>query len=245
MPRPPRFFISPDQVSGASIALDGEDVRHIVTVLRMKAGEQLLLCDGQGNDYSVRIVGVDRSRVDTEILNRTRHEAGPVHITLAQGLPRPDRMDFIVQKATELGAASIVPVITERTIVKVKDGEKRVTRWRKIAREAAMQSNRPDIPVVGDIIRFSEFLRTMNPQPGSLLLLPWEEGTDPVRNVLRRNPEAKNIVVCIGPEGGFSRKEADMASEKSFHHVSLGPNILRTETAALAVLAMIGYEFHP
>ena len=191
----------------------------------------------------VKIVSVDRSQVVTEILNQTHRELRYPRITLAQGLPKSDKMDFIVQKATELGVASIVPVITERTIVKVKDEEKRVSRWQKIAREAAMQSNRPDIPAIDDIISFKDFLRTLNSEPGTLLLLPWEEGTEPIKNVLRNNSGVKNLLVLIGPEGGFSTKEAEAAKEIGFHLVSLGPNILRTETAALAVLAMIGYEF--
>lgn len=243
MPRAPRFFISPDQINGTSITVTGEDVRHIATVLRMKAGEELLLCDGRGNEYSVKIISVDRSQVVTEILNQTHRELTDPRITLAQGLPKSDKMDFIVQKATELGVSSVVPVITERTIVKVKDEEKRVSRWQKIAREAAMQSSRPDIPAISNIISFKDFLRTINSEPGTLLLLPWEEGTEPISNVLRSNSGLRNIIVLIGPEGGFSAKEAETAKEIGFHLVSLGPNILRTETAALAVLAIMAYEF--
>jgi 16S rRNA (uracil1498-N3)-methyltransferase len=133
--------------------------------------------------------------------------------------------------------------VTERTIVKVKDGEKRILRWRKIAREAAMQSNRPDVPKVESIRRFDDFLRTLDPGPGPLLLLPWEEGTEPIRNVLRKTSGVMNITVLIGPEGGFSAAEAELAKGRGFHLVSLGPNILRTETAAIAVLGMIGYEY--
>jgi 16S rRNA (uracil1498-N3)-methyltransferase len=106
-----------------------------------------------------------------------------------------------------------------------------------------MQSNRPDIPRVEGIRGFSDFLRTLAPDPFTLLLLPWEEGTVPVKDVLRRNSKVRNIIVLIGPEGGFSQAEAAEARSRGFHAVSLGPNILRTETAAIAVLGMIGYEF--
>jgi 16S rRNA (uracil1498-N3)-methyltransferase len=243
MPRPPRFFISPDQVSGSRITIIGEDVRHIATVLRMKTGDELLLCDGEGAEYAAKIARVGRSEITTEIIGQRNREVSFPRITLGQGLPKSDKMDLIVQKASELGAASIVPLVTERTIVKVKDGEKRILRWRKIAREAAMQSNRPDVPKVESIRRFDDFLRTLDPGPGPLLLLPWEEGTEPIRNVLRKTSGVMNITVLIGPEGGFSAAEAELAKGRGFHLVSLGPNILRTETAAIAVLGMIGYEY--
>lgn len=243
MPRPPRFFISPEQVSGQQISLSGEDVRHIATVLRMKSGDELLLCDGQGNEYAARITQVTKSEIAAEIASQSKREPQLPSILLGQGLPKSDKMDWIAQKATELGVAAIVPIVTERTIVKVRDEEKRVSRWQKIAREAAMQSNRPDIPQVHAIVPFTEFLRTLNSEPGTLLLFPWEEGTQPLKDVLRERRDIRKIVVLIGPEGGFSAKEAGLAREKGFHLVSLGRNILRTETAALAALSMVAYEY--
>src|SRR3990172_8729380 len=143
MSRPPRFFISPEQVSGPHITVSGEDVRHIAAGLPTKG----------------------------------------------QGLQKSDKMDWIVQKATELGVSSIVPLITERTIVKIRDEEKRVSRWQKIAREAAMQSNRVDIPEVDHIRTFHDFIMTLDPGPMTLLLFPWEEGTEPIKNVLRQKPD--------------------------------------------------------
>jgi 16S rRNA (uracil1498-N3)-methyltransferase len=269
MPRPPRFFISPEQVSGQSITISGEDVHHIVTVLRMKTGDELLLCDGKGAEYSVKIAQINKSDITTEVKARSKRVIRYPLITLGQGLPKSDKMDWIVQKATELGVANIVPLLTERTIMKVRDEGKRVTRWQRIAREAAMQSNRPDIPQVQQICSYADFLKSIanppsppfvkggsskNPplekgeeggfaSPDTLLLLPWEEGTVPIKGILRANPGMKHIIVLIGPEGGFSAHEAEAAQGKGFHLVSLGPNILRTETAAIAVLSMIGYEF--
>ena len=243
MPRPPRFFISPDQVAEPQITISGEDVRHIRAVLRMKTGDELLLCDGRGTEYTARITGLDRSAINAEITSRSKKDIQYPRVTLGQGLPKSDKMDWIVQKATELGVADIVPIMTERTIVKVKDGEKRTARWQKICREAAMQSGRADIPQVGSIIAFKDFLQTLDPESRTLLLLPWEEAVEPIKGVLKLNPGAKNIIVLIGPEGGFSKDEAALAKDKGFAPVSIGPNILRTETAALAVLSMIGYEY--
>jgi 16S rRNA (uracil1498-N3)-methyltransferase len=243
MSKPPRFFISPEQVSGPYIIVTDEDVRHIATVLRMKTGDHLVLCDGRGTEYIVKISDINKSAIKTNILGQTTREIRYPLITLGQGLPKSDKMDLIVQKATELGAASIVALITERTIVKVKDEDKRSVRWRRICREAAMQSNRADIPRVEGIQTFGDYVRTLNPGTRTLLLLPWEEGTEPIKSVLRGRPGVKNIVVLIGPEGGFSAAEAALAQERGFHAVSLGSNILRAETAAVAVLAMIGYEY--
>jgi 16S rRNA (uracil1498-N3)-methyltransferase len=261
MSKPPRFFITPEQVRDPYITVTGDDLRHIRTVLRKQPGDLLTLLDGQGREYTVRITAIEKAEIDTEIVEQRTRDLPAVRVTLGQGLPKSDKMDFIVQKATELGVSSLVPLITERTIVKVKDEEKRIIRWQKIAREAAMQSGRPDIPTVGEIMNYRDFLeRTPHHPPlargehkgggsdaaavggHSLLLFPWEEGTVPVKKVLRRHLDAKHVVVLIGPEGGFSQAEADAAKEKGFHLVSLGPNILRTETAAVAVLSMIGYE---
>src|SRR3990172_20452 len=239
MSRAPRFFISPEQVSGPHITVSGEDVRHIAAVLRMKAGDSLLLSDGEETEYTVRIAQVGKTEIRTEIVNRVKQEIIYPRVTLGQGLPKSDKIDWIVQKATELGVSSIVPLITERTIVKIRDEEKRVSRWQKIAREAAMQSNRIDIPEVDHIRTFHDFIMTLDPGPMTLLLFPWEEGTEPIKNVLRQKPDVKNIIVLIGPEGGFSSVEAELAKENGFHLVSLGAGILRTETAAVAALTMI------
>jgi 16S rRNA (uracil1498-N3)-methyltransferase len=271
MSRLPRFFISPEQVSGPLVTISGEDVRHIATVLRMKAGDSLLLCDGKGAEYTARISRLDRTEIKAEIVTTKQRGLRLPRITLGQGLPKSDKMDLIVQKATELDVSAIVPLVTERTIVKVRDEEKRISRWQKICREAAMQSSRVDIPSVEPIRKFSDFLRTLpapsvcepaasdyecvariqavrqrerrvDPSPRTLLLLPWEEGTTSIKNVLKQNSDVRNIIVLIGPEGGFSLSEAELARDKGFHLVSLGQNILRTETAAIAVLSMIGYE---
>lgn len=242
MSKPPRFFITPEQVRGPSITVTGDDLRHIRTVLRKQPGDLLTLLDGKGGEYTVRITAIGKTEVVTEIVDRKARPAPCPRIVLGQGIAKADKMDWIVQKATELGVWSIVPLVTERTIVKVKDEEKRVARWQKIAREAAMQSGRAEIPQVERISSFKDFLMTPDRDPMTILLMPWEEGTRPIKEVLRSRPDARNVVVLIGPEGGFSQAEADSAHSKGFELVSLGPNILRTETASLAVLSMIDYE---
>jgi len=225
------------------VGLDVDDVHHIAIVLRMKAGEELLLCDGQGTEYSATITAISRTELKAEIISIAQREIIGPRITLGQGLPKSDKMDLIVQKATELGAANIIPLVTERTIVKIRDEEKKIARWQKIAREAAMQSNRPDIPQVNPIQPFPDFLMTRAPGPLTLLLFPWEESAEPIKNVFKQSPNPSNIIVLIGPEGGFSLAEAEQAKSRGFHPVSLGRNILRTETASLAVLSIITYAY--
>jgi 16S rRNA (uracil1498-N3)-methyltransferase len=242
MSKPPRFFIPPEQVREPYVTIKGDDLRHIRTVLRKQPGDLLALLDGRGTEYIVRIATMERTEIDTEIVEQRKRELPTVRVTLGQGLPKFDKMDFIVQKATELGVSTLVPLITERTIVKIKDEEKRIARWQKIAHEAAMQSDRPVLPLIQSVTSFRDLMMTLEPGPLPLLLFPWEEGTIPIKHVLRQTPNAQNIVVLIGPEGGFSPAEADLAKQKGFQHVSLGPNILRTETAAVAVLSMILYE---
>ncbi|MHB8846411.1 MAG: 16S rRNA (uracil(1498)-N(3))-methyltransferase [Nitrospirota bacterium] len=243
MSKPPRFFIAPEQVRDPYIAVIDDDVRHIRTVLRKGPGDLLTLLDGQGKEYTVRITTIEKAEITTEIVDRKERRPSSPAMVLGQGIAKADKMDWIVQKATELGVSSIVPLVTERTIVKVKDEEKRVARWQKICREAAMQSDRPDIPPVGHIRTFDEFVAHRASGPQTLLLMPWEEGTEPIKAILRQHADVKHIVVLIGPEGGFSKAEAEAARGRGFLLVSLGRNILRTETAALAALSMIGYEF--
>lgn len=269
MSKPPRFFITTDQVHGPQIVVSGDDLRHIRTVLRKRPGDTLLLLDGEGTEYTATIVRMEKSEIYAEIVSAVKKVIRQPLITLGQGLPKSDKMDWIVQKATELGVSAIVPLITERTIMKAKDEGKRRSRWQKIAREAAMQSARQDIPRMQKIQKYSDFLQSLSNPPvppfakgrdnatsppwgkadrggflssDTLLLLPWEEGTVPIKDVLQEGKEANRIIVLIGPEGGFSSVEAGMAKEKGFHLVSLGPNILRTETAAVAVLSIILYE---
>jgi len=244
MSKPPRFFILSEQISGTQIFIAGEDVHHITTVLRMVPGRLLILCDGKGMEYTVRIAKVGRTEVITEIESETKRGPFYPRIVLGQALPKAEKMDFIVQKATELGVESIVPLVTERTIIKIKDGQKRVTRWQKICREAAMQSNRIDIPNVTSITPFRNFIMTLEPEPFTLNLLPWEEESRRIKGVLQNHQGINKVNVLIGPEGGFSIAEVKIAMAREFNLVSLGPNILRTETAAVSVLSIIGYEYH-
>lgn len=279
-----RFFINPDSVdlNNGSIIITGEDVRHIGNVLRAVPGDVLELSNGSGTDYEVVVEQIAKDSILTKITttkpNRTEP---PIGITLFQGIPKADKMDYIIQKCIELGVTRIVPVITARTIVKfsnAKDSSSKTVRWKRIALEAAKQCDRGFIPLVEEPVRLEKALEMA--EDCGLKLIPYEEENDgSLKKLLRQygetvgsgnsggdssNPGAgsaspgadssnpgggsarpdayRRIGILIGPEGGFEATEVEKAVKSGFYSVTLGPRILRTETAGMAVAAIIMYE---
>lgn len=247
-----RFFVEEKNIKENRVAIKGDEARHIAQVLRLKEGDRIKVFTGKGREYLIEIREARKKEVIGNILLETELKTEPkVSITLVQGIPKSNKMDFIVQKTTELGVKRIVPVITQRTIVKL-DKEKaraRRSRWQRIVKEAAKQSGRAIIPKVDEITTFIQSLGIINKE--GLNLIPWEEEeSTSLKEVLRPitagTPTAVGvgspITVFIGPEGGFTPEEAGAAKERGAIPVSLGPRLLRTETAGLATLAMILYE---
>ena len=237
-----RFFVKKDDIAGGSAVITGEDVKHISKVLRMAPGDKVMLCDGEGCQYLAEIEDISREQVNLSILSEERCAAEPVQrITLYQGLPKGDKMELIVQKCVELGVTEIVPVAAERSIVKIKPGEfggKR-TRYQRVAYEAAKQCGRGIIPEVTELVTF----KSADMSRHDLIIIAYEdERGNPLKSLLKANPKAKDIAIIIGPEGGLERSEVDMLTQKGGAAVTLGPRILRTETAGMAALAMILYE---
>jgi 16S rRNA (uracil1498-N3)-methyltransferase len=245
-----RFFVEKSAVDKKSgtIAITGEDVKHIRSVLRSMPGDSLELSDGAGTDFEVTIESIEKESILARITGERPNRTEPsVDITLFQGVPKADKMDFIIQKCVELGVNRIVPVMTARTVVKfdsAKDSAAKAARWQRIALEAAKQCDRGIVPQVDEPVRFAEALK----RAGScrLRLLPYEEETEGgLRGQLEKfkagNPALK-IAVFIGPEGGFTAEEVAKAVKDGFVSVTLGPRILRTETAGIAVVSIIGYE---
>ena len=235
----PRFYIDPP--AGDFITLTGEDARHICRSLRMSAGETLVLCDGAGNDYNGVLRQADGQTATVEILSRHPSQTEPsVFIRLFQALPKGDKMEWILQKAVELGASEIVPVLTERCISRPdeKSMDKKLARWQKIAVEASKQCGRGRIPAVCPLMRFSEAARALGEMEKGLFF--YEKGGLPLKESLRA--PAKQIGIFVGAEGGFSPEEARLAQESGAVCVSLGNRILRCETAPLAALSAILYE---
>jgi 16S rRNA (uracil1498-N3)-methyltransferase len=197
--------------------------------------------DGHGGEYAARIESFRKSAVIIEVQERspTSRESS-LSLTLAQGVSRGERMDWVVQKATELGVSAIVPVLTERTVVKLdaKQSERKLAHWRGIAVAACEQSGRDRIPQVVAPLSLPDFLRGIDPQTTRLLLSP--TGTQRVNDL--KAPERK-IVVLIGPEGGLADTEQRAAIGAGFLAVRMGPRILRTETAAVAALTLLQHQF--
>ena len=239
-----RFFVEPSQIGEKEIVITGSDVNHIRNVLRMRAGEELLAADGQGSEYRCILRELQDSEIRAEICRKFSGSAElPSRITLFQGLPKSDKMDLIIQKCVELGVFRIVPVTTKRTVVKLdaKKEESRRKRWTAVSESAAKQSGRGIIPEISGVQSFREAVE----EAGELdvCLIPYEkaENMARTREILSGIPAGASIGVFIGPEGGFEEEEVREAMEAGARPITLGRRILRTETAGMAVLAMLGY----
>lgn len=243
-----RFFVEPGQIIGDSITILGTDAHHITDVLRLSSGQRVIVCDGEGYEYEGKILFSSKDKVTVQVLNvRKSASESPVRIILAQGMPKKaESFEFVIQKATELGVTSLVPLTSERTVVRPKQDklENRLSRWSRIALEAAKQSQRAKVPEVSTPLTLTQFLDTI--PRDALCLIPWEmEKATGIKEVLQwelNNRFARTVVVLIGPEGGFSPREIDEASRAGVIPVSLGPRILRTETAGIIALGIIQYE---
>ena len=240
----PRFFVNRDDIFPGHIIIGGDDVKHIKNVLRLKPGDEITLCDGRGTDYRAVIQEFGSSVISAGI-----KEAGPspsepaVEATLFQGIPKSDKMDFIIQKSVELGISRIVPVMNARTVVRFRDGkdmDKKTARWQRISLEAAKQCGRGIIPRVSVPLEFCEALELAADMDYSII--PYENCSGPgIRECLAKS-EGSRVAYFVGPEGGFEEDEIDKACQKGVIPVTLGPRILRTETAAVTVLTILMYE---
>ncbi len=237
------FYTEKGRVGEKEITLTGSDVNHIKNVLRMKEGEKLIICDGEGTDYHCAIKSLSDEEIVADILSSADTESElKTKIILFQGLPKKDKMEFIIQKAVELGASEIVPVLTKRVIVKPGDEKKesaRISRYNAIAESAAKQSGRGFIPEVVKLMGFKEALEAAS--DCDLKLIPYEnaQGMEHSRQIVESARGKERIAVFIGPEGGFEPEEIELAKSFGFEPMTLGKRILRTETAGLAFLSVL------
>ena len=241
----PRFFTDPSNIDGSEIKITGSDVNHIKNVLRMRAGEEISVSDGAGKDYFGKIRSIDRDCVLIDIENSwDSYVELPAEITLFQGLPKADKMELIIQKAVELGACAIVPVITKRTIVRwdEKKQDKKLARWQGIAESAAKQSGRGIIPKVTAPVSFSAALAQAGFMEAAVIPYEKAEGMEAAREKVRPMRGKKSIGVFIGPEGGFDTDEIEAAIKAGVCPITLGRRILRTETAGLTALSILMFE---
>lgn len=239
-----RFFVPKEAVRGNNIFISGKEAHHILDVMRLKPLDKIVAFDGTGKEYVGFIKDAKRGALTVEIVE-TKAPLGveTSRITLIQALPKKEKIDYIVEKATELGVAEIIPVITDRTIPRWDASKKsaQAERWRKIAREAAKQCGRADIPHIDRIMPFSESVKGATDYDLALIAALTEE-TVKLKEALS-GFRGGRISIAIGPEGDFTSNEVRLARQSGFKPVNLGPRVMKSDTAGLASLAILSYEF--
>lgn len=242
-----KFFVKNNQINNNSINIIGEDINHISNVLRMKKEDELQVCNQEtGENYITKITSFTKEKIECEIVKKIdRTIESNVDITLFQGIPKFDKMELIIQKNTEVGVRKIVPVLMERTVVKLdeKTINKKIERWQKISEVAAKQSMRDIIPEIENVIK----LKDIEKQNYDIILVAYEnEDKNMLKSELIKLKNEKdsqyNIAIVIGPEGGISSKELEILKNMGAVFVSLGKRILRTETAGIVMSGNIIYE---
>lgn len=234
--RYPRFFT--ENISEELAVISGEDVRHISSVLRMRAGDIAVLCDGHGTDFLAELLTVNGTCCEFKILERSKNLAEPnIRVRLFQAMPKSDKMDFIVQKAVECGACEIVPIITKRCVSRPdeKSIAKKLPRWQKIAYEAAKQCGRGVVPTVGETVDFSKLKTLISSENTGIMF--YECSQTPLCEAV--SEFKSNVDIVIGSEGGFEPSEAEELQGLGFACASLGKRILRCETAPIAALSIL------
>lgn len=234
-----KFHVRPEAVNESRVVFDQEETRHLVRVLRLGPGDLIQAMDGKGTEYTIRLESVEgRSAAGTILTRSSLRIESPLAITLAQGVPKGEKMEWIVKAATELGVARIVPLLTRRCVVRLQTGRERARRWQRVAKEAAKQSGRSAIPVVEAPRVFDEFLAEC--PPADLAVCLWERERRGLREILGAigRPVVSALLV-VGPEGGLAPEEVEKLKGKGLETAGLGPRILRTETAAPIGIALL------
>ena len=236
-----RFYVDNAAIEEDVIHVTGGDVNHIKNVLRMKLGEKLIICNGQGQEFYCIIAKVCDSKITVEIQEKKASETElKAKIYLFQGLPKKDKMELIIQKAVELGAYQVIPVMMKRTIVKLEDKKKelkKLERWQSIAEGAAKQSMRGIIPQVCEVMTYQQAIAKAKEL--DIALLPYEcaTGIAHTKELIEVCKGKGSIGIFIGPEGGFEPEEVETAKAAGIEPITLGKRILRTETAGLTILS--------
>ena len=240
-----RFFVLADQIRAGLITLMGRDVRHIQRVLRLGVGDHIECLDGQGYVYKVKLTHVEAEHVVGEIVDSYKADSEPdLQVTIAQGIPKGERWDFVLQKCSEVGATVFQPLFTERTIVNIASEQlpHKMERWQKIVQEAAEQSQRSVAPRVLAPMTLKDWLQNLS--EFELVIVAWEnEEEESLRQILDEAPDLKRLAIIVGPEGGFSSAEIDLIKQVGGRTVSIGPRILRSETASVVLLSLALYHY--
>jgi len=236
----PRFFVEGIYGPGQTVTLAGDDAHKIAHVLRKRSGDAIQIIDSTANRFDA-VLQVENGSVRAQLGQPSAREALPrLQITVAQGVPKGQKMDFVVEKLTELGTAAIVPFYSEHSVA-LESGQGKLDRWRRLAKTAAAQCGRCQVPEVREPLAFAAMVETFSKY--DCVLFPWElAGDAPLRDVLAPMiAGAKSVLVVVGPEGGFTHSEVEAAERSGARVIGLGRHILRTETAALVVVALLNY----
>lgn len=235
-----RFFVPPSDLAEDTVPLAAEVLRHLA-VLRLTAGENIVLLDGLGTLCRCRIDALEKKSGHATVVERWQEEETALPIHLLQALPKSDKMDLVLQKGTELGIGRFSPLHSRRSVPKLAAGraEQRHQRWQRIVREAARQCRRPVLPGLNAPQPLADALAGCREE---LKLMLWEEGSRPLAEILPAEPPAA-VALLVGPEGGFTAEEAERAAEAGFVAVHIGPRIMRSETAGFAVSAILQYRY--
>jgi len=242
------FYVPKEQISDNQVKILGSELHHLIDVLRLRKGDEITVLDGEGGIYDVQLTSISTNPPVAigEIRSLKQVEPSPIEVTLIQGISKSDSMDMIIQKTTELGVYEIIPVLCQHTVPNFsKDkAQKRVTRWRQIAIEASKQSRRPFFPKIHDITKFNDSLNVSQADLKLIFTVPSIDSfcSQKLKDILRQRTDAKKVQIIVGPEGDFTDDEINDALSADAIPVSLGSNTLRTETAAIAGLAIVLYE---
>lgn len=236
-----RFYLAQKITDKTTSITDSEQVHHLKDVLRLKAGDKVTLFDSEGAEFGCQILSLEKKQVNLEVNSRTEPQTGKVIIAIGCAIPKGPKMDDIVDKLTQLGVDIIIPLLTERVIVKLEENkENRLERWRKISLSAAEQSQRNRLPSIFPVTTFKDIIKEA--VKFELRLIPNLEGERKNIRAVIPSPLPSSILVLIGPEGDFSPQEVLEAQQASFIPVSFGNNILRVDTAAIAIAAYLRFS---
>lgn len=237
-----RFYIDKKNIDGDKINITGSDVNHIKNVLRLEKGSWIIACDGDGTDYVSRIIDIDGHcvKLGVEKVQETDTEL-KTRLVLFQGLPKGDKMDFVIQKTVELGVAEIVPVMTKRCVVKLSESKavKKQERWQLIAEAAAKQSGRGIIPKIHFPVTLEKAFDIATNLEYNMIPYELQDGMAKSKKIVASASSKKSVGIFIGPEGGFEKDEVAQAVNMGIYPVTLGKRILRTETAGMAFIAIL------
>ncbi|GGN96852.1 RsmE family RNA methyltransferase [Saccharibacillus kuerlensis] len=244
-----RYFVEKEQFEENKVRILGEDARHIGRVMRGRPGDKIIVCDGADRLVLAELESVETGEVIAVAVEEIAEKSeARFRVDIAQSLPKGDKLETVIQKCTEIGANAFVPFLSERTVVQydAKKEEKRLQRWSKIAKEAAEQSHRSRIPQVSQPLTYKQLLKTFGSYDLVLFCYEKEDGLqlrDIVRPFAEQRPDGEaNVLLVVGPEGGFAEREADEAAAAGAKIAGLGKRILRAETAGMAALSCILYE---